>query len=184
MNESQIRKETPSSGKVRLTLSAPPDGGSPHGVSSLSYHPASLSGGPPAVAPPWDRGGGNPDHLRLDRVVRQRADPARPEAEADTPRPVPAGSLSRRHQPAVESDAAFEPISDGSPDRLDLQLSASAGLPLHRRRGSREGVCQAACVGGVDLLVCQETQGLWAARSGASVVQRRRSVAHPRGFPD
>src|SRR3712207_6391900 len=45
----------PTSGKVRLTLSAPPDGGSPHRVSPLSYHQTSQSGGTPAVASPLDR---------------------------------------------------------------------------------------------------------------------------------
>jgi hypothetical protein len=40
-----------------------------------------------------------------------------------------------------------------------------------------------SCLGGVDLLLCQEAQGLRAARGGHLVVQLRWRVAHPRGLP-
>src|SRR5688572_4866472 len=172
MNKSQIRKETPSSGKVRLTLSAPPDGGFPHGVSTLSYHPTPLPGGHPAVAPTRDRSGGNADHLRFDRVVHQWADPLGPSSDADTRESVLAGSLPRRHQPIAAGDAALESRPYGIPDLLG-KAAGSARLPLLGRRGHREGFRQALGVGGVDLLFCQEAQGSWATRGGPSVVQRR-----------
>lgn len=139
-----------------------------------STRPLYLSGGHPAVAPPRDRSSGNPDHLCPDRfVLRERADLARPTPYADTPGSVLAGSLPRRHQPPLASNAALDPLPHGSLDRLDRASAGRyAGLAVPGRHGGGgEGVRQAAFVVRMELLFRQEAQGLRAAHRGADLVQ-------------
>ncbi len=59
-----------------------------------------------------------------------------------------------------------------------------AGVPVRGRRGDREAVRQAAAVGGLDVLVRQEAQGLRLPRRAAVVDQRPgRHLAHPGRLP-
>src|SRR5215218_8500204 len=91
---------------------------------------------------------------------------------------------SRWPQPAFEGDAPLYESADEAADRLGREAPSPGALSLPGGCGHREGFRQAAVVGRVDLLVCQETQDLRAARGGASVVRWPRRFSYPDGFPD
>ena len=161
---------------------AGPRGGVSRGVSPVPYHPPALPPGHPRPRPTRHRHRRHPDHARLGRPVRDRPGPAGRAPHADTRDAHAAGPLSRRAQPAAPHHALVDPQPDGRADRLGHALGDD-GLPVPGRRRGREGVCQAAAVGRLDLLVRQEAQGLRHARRGGAVVQHRRGLADPGRLP-
>jgi len=152
------------------------------GVSPVPYHPPAVPPGHPGPRPARCGRRRQPDHRDLDRVVRDRPCPAGRAPHADTRDAPAARPLPRRAQPAAADHAAVDPQPDGPAGRLDHALG-DARLPVPGRRGGRKGVRQAAAVGGVDLLVCQEAQGLRHARGGGAVVRQRRALQDPGRVP-
>src|SRR5829696_8242527 len=149
---------------------------------TVSYHPSSGRPDRSRAAPTRHRRSGQPDHGRPDHALRSGADPLGRAPDADTRGALFARPSSRCTQPAFEGDAPLHEGIDGVVGHL-LQGASQRRLPLHRRRGHRKGVCQEALLGGVDVLVCQEAQGLRVAHSRRALVQLRRSPSHPRGLP-
>jgi hypothetical protein len=152
---------------------AGPHGGVAGGVSAVPYHPPALPPGHRCPRPARRRRHRQPDHRGADRVVGDRPDPAGRAAHPDTREAPAARPLPRRPQPAAAQHAPVDPDADQAAGRLDPACQP-AGVAVPGRGGGGEGLRQAAAVGGVDLLVRQQAQGLRHAHRGGAVVQRRR----------
>src|SRR5215210_3347099 len=160
-----------------------------HGTALVSYDPAALrpSGGGAAVGAPAAGGGGQPDHVRASGAVRDRVaaaggppNPGADQRQAASPRP-------RRAESLAAHDAAVDAGAHGGRDPAGPGAGLAAGhrgRPGGRRRGDREAIREAVAVGGLDLLVRREAEGLRLPRGAAVLDQRpERSLAHPGRLP-
>src|SRR5215207_8124373 len=158
-----------------------PIGGVPHGVATVSYHTSTLSGGRTGLVAVASAAPGLAHAVHLDRLERDRLDPAHGAADADTRGAPPARSRSRCAQPCGAHHALVESRSDAAADWL-CQAIEPRWLPDAGRGDCRESLRQALEVGRQSLLVQRQAHGLWDGDRGAGVVFERWAVAHSGRF--